>query len=79
MCLQVIDSIHEKIAYPLQYGLSKLVPNPEPLFSISEIGLRGLKGFLTTYVRVRKIKQKNFMLFHVVTETNHGLAYARDF
>lgn len=42
MCLQVIDSIHEKIAYPLQYGLKKLVPNPEPLFSISEIELRGL-------------------------------------
>ena len=43
MWLQVIDSIHEKIAYPLQYGLNKLVPNPEPLFSISEIGLRGLE------------------------------------
>ena len=34
------------------------------------------KGFLTTYVRVRAIKQKNFML--LVTETNQGLAYDRD-
>ena len=32
--------------------------------------------FLTTYVRVRTIKQKNFML--LVSETNHGLAYDRD-
>ena len=31
---------------------------------------------LTTYVGVRTIKQKNFML--LVTETNHGLAYDRD-
>ena len=34
------------------------------------------KGPLTTYVRVRTIKQKNFML--LVTETNHGLAFDRD-
>ena len=34
------------------------------------------KGFLTTYVRVRTIKKKNFML--LVTETNHGLTYDRD-
>ena len=33
--------------------------------------------FLTTYVCVRTIKLKNFML--LVTETNHGLAYDRDF
>ena len=36
----------------------------------------GSKGFLITYVRVRTIKQKNFML--LVTETNHGLTYDRD-
>ena len=36
----------------------------------------GSKGFVTTYVRVRTIKQKNFML--LVTETNDGLAYDRD-
>ena len=35
-----------------------------------------LSQFLPTYVRVRTIKQKNFML--LVTETNHGLAYDRD-
>ena len=35
----------------------------------------GSKGFLTTYVHGRIIKQKNFML--LVTETNHGLAYDR--
>ena len=34
------------------------------------------KGFLTTYVRVSTIKQKNFML--LVTETNEGLVYDRD-
>ena len=37
---------------------------------------RLVKGFLTTYVPVRIIKQKNFML--LVSETNHGLAYDRD-
>ena len=36
----------------------------------------GSKGSLTTYVRVRTIKQKNFML--LVTQTNLGLAYDRD-
>ena len=36
----------------------------------------GSKGFLTTYVRVRTIKEKNFM--RLVTEINHGLAYDRD-
>ena len=34
------------------------------------------KGILTTYVRVRAITQKSFML--LVTETNHRLAYDRD-
>ena len=34
------------------------------------------EGFCTIYVRVRTIKQNNFML--LVTETNHGLAYDRD-
>ena len=37
-----------------------------------------MKGFLTTYVRVWTIKQKKFMLLHVITKTNHGLAYDRD-
>ena len=32
--------------------------------------------FVTTYVRVRTIKQKNLIL--LVTETNDGLAYDRD-
>ena len=31
---------------------------------------------LTTYVRVRTIRKKNFTL--LVTEKNHGLAYDRD-
>ena len=34
------------------------------------------KGFFSTYVRVRTIKQKKLML--LVTETNHGLAYDRN-
>ena len=33
------------------------------------------KGFLTTYVRVRTIKEKKLML--LVTETNRGLAHDR--
>lgn len=36
-----------------------------------------MKGFLRTYVGVRTIKKK-IMLLHIVTETNHGLAYDRD-
>ena len=36
----------------------------------------GSRGFLTTYVRVRTIQDKNFM--RLVTEINLGLACDRD-
>ena len=44
--------------------------------SITSALLGGSRGFLKTYVRVRAIKEKNFM--RIVTEINHGLAYDRD-
>ena len=47
-----------------------------PLFHKHKVLSGGSKGFLTTYVRVRTIKQKKIML--LATETSHGLAYDRD-
>ena len=45
-------------------------------FIDANISLRRAKRFLTTYIRVRTITQKKFMLS--VTETNNGLAYDRN-